>query len=103
MGSAVSTVTQLLAGGEAAPVVVVEGGGGGGGKDLRRRNSMTFHISKFLTFDGDDFTPLLDMVREEYESRLLGVTSNARDQSKRPCECCVMVDYLPLTPLFCVM
>ena len=82
MGSALSTVSQLLFGGGAVAPVDVGTGGGGGGKDLRRRNSMMFHISKFLTFDEDDFTPLLDIVKDEYENQLLGVTSNARDQSK---------------------
>jgi hypothetical protein len=86
MGPVLSTVTKLFAGGsEIAPV---DKGGGEGTKDLRRRNSMTFHISKFLTFEEDDYTPLLDMVKEEFETRLLAVASNSRDQSKRRDEVC---------------
>lgn len=80
MGTALSTISQLFAGGGEVAPLDTGGEGGEGGKALRRRNSMMFHISKFLTFEEDDFTPLLDMVKDEYEKRLLGVTSNARDQ-----------------------
>jgi len=54
--------------------------GDGTTKDLRRRNSMTFHIAKFLTHEDDDYTDLLDMVKDEFEARLLSVNSNSRDQ-----------------------
>lgn len=78
MGSVLSSISQLFGG--QPPVAPVEKGDGIG-KDLRRRNSMTFHITKFLTHDDDDYTDLLDMVKDEFEARLLGVNSNSRDQS----------------------
>lgn len=83
MGPVMSSVLRVFTGGETAAVAV--GDPTTIGKDLRRRNSMTFHISKFLTHESDDFTDLLDVVKEEFEARLLGVTSNSRDQSEIIC------------------
>jgi hypothetical protein len=73
-------VLSLFTGGEA--VVAVDLGESTGGKEIRRRNSMTFHISKFLTHEDDDYTDLLDMAKDEFEAKLLGINSNARDQSE---------------------
>jgi hypothetical protein len=81
MGPVLSVVSQIFAGGAVTPVDV---GGGATNKEIRRRNSMVFHITKFLTHEDDDYTDLLDMVKSEFENRLLGVTSNARDSSKYP-------------------
>jgi hypothetical protein len=73
-------VLSLFTGGEA--VVAVDLGESTGGKEIRRRNSMTFHISKFLTHEDDDYTDLLDMAKDEFEAKLLVINSNARDQSE---------------------
>ena len=77
MGSVISSLGSLLGGKEVVPVDTGETVA----RDLRRRNSMTFQITKFLTFEGDDYTPLLEMVREELENKILSINSNARDQS----------------------
>lgn len=83
MGSVFSGVSQLFTGGAVVPNIDIDVDKlAAGGKDLRRRNSMTFHITKFINHESDDYTDLLDMVKTEFETRLLSITTNSRDLSE---------------------
>jgi hypothetical protein len=63
---------------DAASLVVV----GDGERDTRRRNSLAFYITKFMKYEDDDFTELLEAIQVEKANLFNSVNSNARDESK---------------------
>ena len=51
---------------------------GDGAKDTRRRNSLAYNISRFVTYEGSDFTVLIDEIKFERKDK-----SNARTKASR--------------------
>lgn len=49
---------------------------------FRRRNSLAYNISKFVKYDGDDFSELIAQIQGEKNALLANVQHNARDESE---------------------
>lgn len=50
--------------------------------DIRRRNSLAAYISQFLTYEGDDYQPIVEKIKEEKNPRKDG--KPVRVSSKSP-------------------
>jgi hypothetical protein len=51
-------------------------------KDDRRRNSLAFYISQFVSFDGEDFEQLVEAVKQDKYAKSGGKPPKIRNSSK---------------------
>jgi hypothetical protein len=51
-------------------------------KDDRRRNSLAFYVSQFVSYEGEDFTNLLEIVKKDKYAKSGGKPPTVRPSSK---------------------
>jgi hypothetical protein len=51
-------------------------------KDDRRRNSLAFYISQFVSFEEEDFTPLIEMIKKDKYVKTGGKPPTIRPSSE---------------------
>ena len=77
MGNAVSG----FFGGSSAVDDLVEKEGGKKNKDTRKRNSLAFHVSNFVQFDGEEYDRLIDTAKADTKKKKK-LRLRAADESK---------------------